>query len=179
MYWDIKGLSIERAKTLSQHLNHPTGTVSNPQAPASNPGTSETVMPPAAHAPSQVLDYRRRYIPTSTSPSSQSIYNSQEQIHTQAIRNPRFIELCINNGIYSKTLGGVDISNASSDAGTFDRIANVYYEKRNKRGVILAKLPNMFGNTLAKCGLQLRFQKPASITFRKVHSYHIINLGIG
>ena len=178
MYWDIKGLSIERAKTLSQRLNHPTGTVSNPQAPASNPGTSEIIMPPAAHAPSQVLDYRIRYMPISRSPSSQSIYNSQEQIHAQAIRNPRFIELCINNGIYSKALGEVDISNANSDAGTFDRIANMYYEKRNKRGVILAKLPNMFGNTLAKYRLQLRFQKPASITFRKVRCYDIMSPGI-
>ncbi len=175
MYWDIKGISARKAEELASFFdwkNTMAGdSSSNPQQ------TGSLSRPPQAHinivsgtAHKQSADAQ------ANKPASnlRSILTSRANPPQPALV-PRFLELCVNTGQYSRTVGEANITCIASDGELFSLISDVYYRERAKRGFFQVQTPRIMRGVLGKRRFQWSFLKPTSIIFRKVtNRYHLL-----
>lgn len=168
MYWDVKGLSEQRAAQLTDFLHCPLSTGPDnggfipTSARSSGSGLSA---PPAAH---MALRQRSRYVPPGRIDPLICNATSTDNAFIQRNVNPRFLELCVNTGSYSKTLGEIDITHINSDGELFDSILRMYREKRCRYGLIHFSVPKCFGDRWRYAKFTLQLQKPSSVVLLKV-----------
>lgn len=168
MYWDIKGISAQKAKELASYFDWK-NTMAGDSSSNLQPNGSLS-RPPQAHlnivsggAHKQSADAQ------ANKPASnlQSNFTSRAN-PPQLTLIPRFLELCVNTGQYSRTVGEANITSIKSDGELFSLISDVYYRERAKRGIFQVQTPRFMRGVLGKRRFQWSFLKPTSIIFRKV-----------
>ena len=171
MYWDVYGASEEHAKSLFESFNCTANgrpqdaTAGRTDGRSSLPGPS---LPSRIHQSFSDRVDQSVYFPPPASSSNIEATLSGTTLAPSVLLIPRFLELCINRGVYAKTLGEVNVTEVGSDGELFQKIASMYYEKRSNHSVMLSKAPRFFENSWRRLSERWRLQKPASVIFRKV-----------
>ena len=176
MHWEIKGISSERARSLAAYLDRATST----SASSSSSGHRERSDSPTSTSSetSNRLSSAATTAPTSISDAEEgdlsiAVTDGNEDLPSLTPVKPRFLELCVDSGRYSKTVGEVNLTYIKSDGELFQLIVNVYKHERANRGLIRPHLPQRLRNFLGKVNLEWSFTEPSKIIFRKVRPLHI------
>lgn len=168
MYWDIKGISQQKAIDLALYLDRanagPAHNTSGPQQ-----GGSLLQVPPATLMSVSGRDTRRS--------SSSGIHGTGLNIYTPKVNvasflqptlhHPMYLEICVNTGKFARSLSETNVSRVTSDGELFELIAEGYYKTRARRNIPSAasKIP---WRSMGHPGARWSLLKPSSILFRKV-----------
>lgn len=174
MYWDVEGISPQRAAELAQYLDR-TNTGPAYMSSGSQHGGNLSQPPPAV-LPSMPGGNARQQRSSQRQISSLNDY-TPSVTNTSSLRSttdPCFLELCVNTGEYKRTLNETNISHVSSDGELFELIADSYYETRAMRAFLPLPMPRFLSGLLGQGEFCWSILKPTSVLYRKVSVYSLI-----
>ena len=188
MHWDIEGITDEDSQDLESYLNQ-SNTYRTPVS-ITDEGRPRSYAPSSHSSDSHSSDTRSTVSQTSNSHHSSSGSDQDaitpastpepeegrditedhtfERINSSSEIFPRYLEICINTGQYSKVVEEINITDVKSDGELFTAIAQTYYKARAERAVIRLHIPEFCSRWFRQTSFQWSMMKPNSFIFRKV-----------
>ena len=164
MHWTVPGLPKERVQKLTDYFSQSSSETNS----SGNTGSVHSNNPAVRLATTATnSDYGRLTNPSTSSSALTCPPRRKVPSKTSlSTRRARYLELCVNTGRYTRTLGEIDITAVDSDGELFEKIAEMYYRQRAGRGCFSVQLPwKMWQSSIWPiCALVI----PSSVIFRKV-----------